>query len=922
MPTTYDVTANDWLSKIALKYNWNDGGTAIWNQNANLARDTGNNRNILETGWRLVIPPPPPPQKPAPGSVARVNAFQLPPPPDKQLVISLYEHLGTKAPSVSYVLYVNDQPVFKGSDFTGDIVIPFKDKKGNARLDEKTLTEATLVVQVRRRGVNHGSPQKIKVHIGGMSPLTLSNGSVSVPGLQKILTNLGYEPGAVDGVCGPKTQAAIRAFQADHKLPISGIPDSKTCATLRDKIKNPMRSPATFPGDNDAVFPGKDDPDIKPALGQDAQLHPGDEQYYQKNALWDPYDGWTERAAPPPGGGKAGYKILKGDETGLKLFDKTKGNTPPDSAFDGVPAQAPKFFPDEIYVAPGEVGDDRNKNPVWMLKYRTIFLDCGGWVNDQRDFAVIHGWHTYLCEYIPEEKRSGAAPRVVNPARGNPRMDHEFFRAVGAAVKIKKCVSAVWASKGDFDWANLTLIFPDIHLMTGLTTNVWKHNADDAQGPFYDLRAELDLFDFARTITGAAALQNNVKVIQLGDTYDLWIGLPKVLGHDCPLFASNKKSVLELEVPINIEFGPDKQYDYALSNSKQRIADRWKACGIPANFDARNVDMRIQVLQWWVEAIQGLRNSPLEQTYSTKSLATPWVKWILGRRSRVNSDKRNALTHLAQAYGQNTITGNGVAETLYRDFPEQFANIPGRPFVGLGEEAKPPEPSIRTVNNWFASVFDQLATFEGRVANYVQYVGSDLNGVWLNPAEAALRLCAAQYGNVEYLYGNHDNYLIRPEICGNVCPPRVRYIERSGMFIEHAHRLEPGLDLGSANYDGCPTGFELTNSVWRDKSAAIIPEESGGAWKAVKGAFGKVKDKVVHKGEFMDPAVTPLSQIYYRREAGRFLVGRRATGGAIPHIFVIGHTHAPILELNYVQLNDATDFRGPGNGLWQDENGI
>jgi len=38
-------------------------------------------------------------------------------------------------------------------------------------------------------------------------------------GAQQRLINLGYVPGKVDGVLGPRTRAALRAFQEDHDLP-------------------------------------------------------------------------------------------------------------------------------------------------------------------------------------------------------------------------------------------------------------------------------------------------------------------------------------------------------------------------------------------------------------------------------------------------------------------------------------------------------------------------------------------------------------------------------------------------------------------------------------------------------------------------------------------------------------------------------
>ncbi len=40
--------------------------------------------------------------------------------------------------------------------------------------------------------------------------------------MQVVLTRLGYEPGPTDGVVGPLTREAIRAFQRDNHLPDDG----------------------------------------------------------------------------------------------------------------------------------------------------------------------------------------------------------------------------------------------------------------------------------------------------------------------------------------------------------------------------------------------------------------------------------------------------------------------------------------------------------------------------------------------------------------------------------------------------------------------------------------------------------------------------------------------------------------------------
>ena len=53
-----------------------------------------------------------------------------------------------------------------------------------------------------------------------------------VKAVQKALQDKGMDPGPIDGVMGPKTMAALKAFQKDQKLTESGRLDDQT----RDKL--------------------------------------------------------------------------------------------------------------------------------------------------------------------------------------------------------------------------------------------------------------------------------------------------------------------------------------------------------------------------------------------------------------------------------------------------------------------------------------------------------------------------------------------------------------------------------------------------------------------------------------------------------------------------------------------------------------
>jgi len=67
----------------------------------------------------------------------------------------------------------------------------------------------------------------------------LKNGSrgEDVEKLQKRLHKLGVDPGPIDGVFGPKTEAAVRGFQTMQMLDVDGIAGPKTLEALKAAVE-------------------------------------------------------------------------------------------------------------------------------------------------------------------------------------------------------------------------------------------------------------------------------------------------------------------------------------------------------------------------------------------------------------------------------------------------------------------------------------------------------------------------------------------------------------------------------------------------------------------------------------------------------------------------------------------------------------
>lgn len=74
---------------------------------------------------------------------------------------------------------------------------------------------------------------------------------------QLLLSFLDYDVGTIDGITGPKTQAAIREFQADYNISVTGIWNTQTETKIREIIGNPEKEKKDTPvATSDAFWSG------------------------------------------------------------------------------------------------------------------------------------------------------------------------------------------------------------------------------------------------------------------------------------------------------------------------------------------------------------------------------------------------------------------------------------------------------------------------------------------------------------------------------------------------------------------------------------------------------------------------------------------------------------------------------------------
>jgi peptidoglycan hydrolase-like protein with peptidoglycan-binding domain len=73
-----------------------------------------------------------------------------------------------------------------------------------------------------------------------------ANGAAQVREVQRSLRRLGWQPGPVDGLYGPRTKAAVTRFQAAAKVAADGIVGPRTRQALTQASKQPLRRGAGF----------------------------------------------------------------------------------------------------------------------------------------------------------------------------------------------------------------------------------------------------------------------------------------------------------------------------------------------------------------------------------------------------------------------------------------------------------------------------------------------------------------------------------------------------------------------------------------------------------------------------------------------------------------------------------------------------
>lgn len=199
----YEVQSGDCLSSIAFEHGffWK----TLWDLGENTdLKQSRKNPDILLPGDLVTVPPIR--IKKVTGATNQRHRLQLKGIPAK-LRLRFLES-GEPLADEPYVIRID------GDEHSGSL-------DDDGRLTESIQPNAR-VAEIRV-GMN---AEWIRIPLGTVDPID------TISGVQGRLRNLGFPSGAVDGIAGPKTSAALRRFQKAYDLDATGKPDSDTRAKL------------------------------------------------------------------------------------------------------------------------------------------------------------------------------------------------------------------------------------------------------------------------------------------------------------------------------------------------------------------------------------------------------------------------------------------------------------------------------------------------------------------------------------------------------------------------------------------------------------------------------------------------------------------------------------------------------------------
>jgi N-acetylmuramoyl-L-alanine amidase len=207
------VKQGECLSLIAAAYGFADW-KLIYDDGANAAlKKKRPNPHVLHPGDEVMIPERD--QTPVEVATGKEHRFVLKV-PKRALEVKMLDDHKLPLKSESWVAVVGDIVYSGVTDGDGVLTLDLPVDASRASLWVAGLTR--------------------ELDLGALNPMDEAPDE-GVSGVQGRLLGLGFDPGPIDGVMGPRTRAAVVAFQRHFQLKITGKADDATRARLKKEYR-------------------------------------------------------------------------------------------------------------------------------------------------------------------------------------------------------------------------------------------------------------------------------------------------------------------------------------------------------------------------------------------------------------------------------------------------------------------------------------------------------------------------------------------------------------------------------------------------------------------------------------------------------------------------------------------------------------
>lgn len=196
----HEVQDGEWVGSIAASYGYFEWEHDVWKrpENASL-RELHPDPHVLAEGDVLFIPPWE--EKKEPCATEKKHKFKLKT-PTELLRLRVLGIDGKPFKNEEYVLEIDYAP--GGGKFEQ------KKKRTEANgVLEEWVPSTSIKGTLRFPGIG----QKIFLRFGYLTPMDVADKSKLIRGAQQRLLAIGFSPGSIDGMDGPRTKSAVRAFQ-------------------------------------------------------------------------------------------------------------------------------------------------------------------------------------------------------------------------------------------------------------------------------------------------------------------------------------------------------------------------------------------------------------------------------------------------------------------------------------------------------------------------------------------------------------------------------------------------------------------------------------------------------------------------------------------------------------------------------------